>query len=539
MIHSSSTQWFFGPATRLLTVLLWVVMSSLFVACSALDDSRSDRGGEQHLTLAGSTFGPSTLDPALVRDAESAFLSRQVFRGLVSLDGSLQPQPELAESIEVSEDRLTYRFTLYESGTFHDGSRIDAQAVVNSFNRASDPALSGHDGGPLPSATYFADIAGASERMRGEAISIEGVTAIGLWTVEITLKRPTTNFLSKLAGVPAAIVDAGTAAGPDWWHSPNGSGPFRIASYDPGNRLELTSYTDYATGEPRLRAVTVLFGTGAQQPLNLYERGEIGITPVPGWAVDRLLSPADPLHPELTVTPLLSTTFVALNPNIEPFDEVGIRRLIASGIDREKIVNLTHDGRVQLADGLIAPGVLDTTWPSRIPPYDPDEARSLADGIGNVLPPPTLVEPGAGVSTLIAAVLERDLGIQLDVVDRPWPEFSADLAERDMPGFVLTWIADYPDPENMLADLLRTDSPDNYLGYANPAFDELIDRANAESDPAERRGLYLAAQQVAIDDAVVIPLYHHMSYTLVQPWVRGLEVTEIGVLSLEDVWIED
>jgi ABC-type oligopeptide transport system substrate-binding subunit len=127
----------------------------------------------------------------------------------------------------------------------------------------------------------------------------------------------------------------------------------------------------------------------------------------------------------------------------------------------------------------------------------------------------------------------------MDVVDQPWPEFTQRLSQRDLPGFVLTWVADFPDPENVLATLLRTGSPDNYLGYSNLSFDRLVQAANAETDVQRRRELYLEAQQLAIDDAVIIPLYHEMSYTLVQPWVRGLVVTEIGILALEDVWIED
>ncbi len=514
-------------------------MGSLAASCAAVERVSDATRRSQHLTLAGSAYGPGTLDPALVRDVESAFLTRQVFRGLVSLDSSLHPQPELAKVIETSEDGTVYRFLLHETATFHDGSPIDADAVLASFNRASDPALAGGDGSLLPAATYFADIEGIQERLSGQAPTISGIVAVDRWTVEMRLGRPAVNFLSKLSGSPAAIVDARSATGTSWWQSANGSGPFVLDSYRPEERLELTAFENYSGGSPRLDEITVLFGDAALQPLNLYEAGRIGMTPVPGWAVDRLLSPTDPLHSQLVEAPRLSTTFIALNPNVEPFTNVDARRALLYGIDREKLVEVMHDGRVQLAQGMIAPGIWDAQWPADIPAHDVSRARDFAELAGELHPPATLFEPGGGLSATIQTVLARDVGIELDVVDQLWPEFTDRLSQRDLPGFVLTWIADYPDPGNALATLLRTGSPDNYLGYSNADFDRLVDEANSEMDVERRQDLYLAAQQLAIDDVVVIPLYHEMSYTLIQPWVRGMEVTEIGVLALEDVWVED
>ncbi len=524
---------------RILTAVLIVLLGSAIGSCSLIDRATDGASSNQHLTLAGSVYGPATLDPALVRDVESAFLSRQIFRGLVSLDESLQPQPELARDIEISPDGMAYRFVLHDSGTFHDGSPIDAHAVVGSFNRASDPALASGDGSALPAATYFADIEGIDERLSGQSSTISGIIATDRWTVVMTLQRPAVNFLAKLTGSPASIVDIRTVGIENWWQTANGSGPFVLESYRPEQRLELTSFGNYVSGEPRLEAVTVLFGADALQPLNLYQAGQIGITSVPLWAVDRLLTPTDPLHPDLVELPRLSTTFIALNPDAEPFDDPEVRRMIVHGIDREKLVDVMHDGRVQLAQGMIAPGIGEAMWPAEIPSHDVTLARELANNVGDLQPPATLFEPGGGVSTTVQAVLERDLGIDMDVVDQPWPEFTERLSQRDLPGFVLTWVADFPDPENVLATLLRTGSPDNYLGYSNLSFDRLVQAANAETDVQRRRELYLEAQQLAIDDAVIIPLYHEMSYTLVQPWVRGLVVTEIGILALEDVWIED
>jgi oligopeptide transport system substrate-binding protein len=520
----------------ILTVLLLGLTSAASCTTSGTDDTPAS--GEQHLRLAGSAFGIATLDPALVRDVETAFLSRQVFRGLVSLDSALQAVPELASTIEVSEDGMRYRFRLHSDMRFHNGNVIDANAVVSSFNRASDPSLGTGSGFDLPAATYFSDIAGIHERLSGQTDTISGIQAVDSLTIEIMLNRPAANFLLKMTGAPAAVVDVSTANTEVWWSQANGSGPFRIESYDAGERLVLSANRDYPGGGPRLELVTVLFGSQASQPLNLYEAGSIDVTSLPGWAIDRVHFPGDRLYTHLIAVEQMSTTYLAFNMSFPPYDDIRVRRAIASGFDIDRLVALTYSGRVTRAYGLIPPGVGDRNWDSDPTPFDLAMSRNLleeADGNGDAA---RVVEPGGGVATVMRSVLQRDLSIDLVVLDQPWPDFAEQLTRKDLPALVLTWVADYPDPENTLATLLRTGSPDNFSNYSNPEFDNLVDEAALEPNFDKRAQLYLDAQQIALDDVAVIPLYHGMSYTVIQPWVQGLEVTEIGILSLEDVWIE-
>ena len=112
------------------------------------------------------------------------------------------------------------------------------------------------------------------------------------------------------------------------------------------------------------------------------------------------------------------------------------------------------------------------------------------------------------------------------------------LTTRSMDAYVLSWIADYPDPANFLEAMFHTGSPDNYLNYSNPEVDARLDAAKVEPDGERRAELYLEAQQLIVDDGVLIPLYHDVEYALVKPWVNGLHISAIGMLSLEDVWID-
>jgi ABC-type transport system substrate-binding protein len=519
--------------TRIRLAAFLLLLAPLWIACAGNDESRT-------LRLAGSPSGVSTLDPALIRDTEGLFLARQVFRGLVTFDAELNVVPDLAGRIEVSEDGRTYRFTLEPDVRFQDGKPITAQDIVASFNRALDPALANGDGSALPGSSTFQGVVGVEDRLAGEVGQVAGINAANDETIVVQLAEASASFLARLAGGPALVVDVRETARPEWWLSPNGSGPFQVAEFDPASRLILESW-----GETRrddglaIETIEVRFGASALQPFNLYEAGEIDLVEVPGYAIDRVLSPADPLKSHLIVVPQLSTTFVALCPSDEGFSDPAVRRALGQVIDRPRVVEATFAGHVRLAEGLIPPSILGRDWPADLPELDIQAAQatlSAAVGAGSV---PRILDPGAGLAVLLAEVAQQELGFEIEVVAPDWATFTALTAERNLPGFVLTWVADYPEPENFLTALFGTDSPNNYCGYSNPEVDRLLAEASRELDGPRRETLYLTAQQAIIDDGVVIPIYHGVSYTLVNPDVHGLVVSPAGILSLEGVWIED
>ena len=119
-----------------------------------------------------------------------------------------------------------------------------------------------------------------------------------------------------------------------------------------------------------------------------------------------------------------------------------------------------------------------------------------------------------------------------------WPDFIAGLSAKALPGFELYWTADFPDPESILTVLFGTGRPDNYLDYSNPKMDAVLKQASVEIDPAKRADLYTQAQQLLIDDHVVIPILFDVGYTLVNPAVKGLTITPMGIISLASVWME-
>lgn len=504
--------------------------------------SQATPSGEQLFRMAGGIDDPVSLDPALARDLSTAFLIRQVYRGLTRLGDDLTAEPELADRIEISADGRTYRFQLRPEIAFHNGDPITADDVAFSLARSLTPATAGGNGALLAGPTYISDIVGAAEVLSGEAETLSGVRVIDNRTLEIELDEPSSTFLTRLASPAVTVVDPADVARPEWWRDPNGSGPFRIVEWTPGERLLLGRFDEYFAGAAPLEEINILYGPSASQPFNLYQADVIDTTSVPILSAERAVDPNSALVNQVTETPVLATGYIAFRSDVEPLDDPHIRRAIQLAFPRHKIAAVTFDGLLLPADGLVPPGMLGREWPVDAAPYDLEAAKEELAlsryGSAEAVPPIQIYTAGGVGSGALREVLEADLGLEVDVVQVDWPEFNAGLAQREYPGLELLWGADYPDPETFLWSLFHSESPDNYSDYANPEYDALLDQAALTLDETERAALYDQAQQVLADDNVMIPLFHETRYTLAKPTVRGLEVTPLGILYLDGVWME-
>lgn len=479
---------------------------------------------------------PATLDPHLTTDATSATIIVEVFGGLVTISPDLKVVPDIAESWSVSDDGRVYTFFLREDAVFHNGKPITANDFKWSLERAADAVTES-----LVVDQYLGDIVGVKEKLRGAAREIEGVRVIDDHTLEITIDQPKSYFLSKLTYPTAFVLDReNVESGRRWTRTPNGSGPFKLGEYVPGERLVLERNPNYHLGPPHLDKVELILGGGTA--MLMYENDEIDITGVGLADLDRLLDPNNSLNAELQrALPSFSTSYIGMNTAEPPFDDVKVRQALNYAINRQEIATLVLADLVTPAKGILPPGFPAFNANLKGYEYNPEKARQLlreskyGDDLENFPPIILTVSGGFGASVgldleVITESWSTELGIEVEFQQTEFATYLQDLHKGRFQMFEIAWIADYPDPENFLDILFYSESSNNSTQYSNPEVDQLLLQARTETDQAKRYQLYQQAEEIIVDEAPWIPLWHSgEQYVLVKPRVKDYYLTQLVV----------
>lgn len=475
----------------------------------------------------GESTNPRDYDPA----ASSG--DQLIFSGLVSFTPQLKLVPDLAEGWQVSADRQVYTFTLRQNARFHDGRPVTAQDVVFSWERALDPATDS----PI-ALTYLGDIVGATERRSGAATSIRGLRVLDERRLEVTINGALPYFLMKLSASPAMILDrANVESGPEWYRTPNGTGPYRLIRWEPLQMQLYERNDDFYLDPPAIRYIVNQLYAG--YGLRLYETGQVDIAGVGRFDVARLQDPSDPLHAQLLESVDMCTSFVTFDVTRPPFDDPQVRQAFALAVDRQRYIDVVLQGTALPAQGLYPPALPGYNLDLKGQRFDPQEARRLLAeskyGSADKLPPITFTDSGFGsdVSGRLAALIamwQSTLGVTI-TVENLEPNTASDQIHSGNHGqlFWYGWCADYPDPENFADALFHSGAAQNVGKFASPELDRLLEQAREEPEVARRIGLYQQAEQIIVDEAAAIFLNHNLSYLLVKPYVQGYTAAPIAV----------
>jgi oligopeptide transport system substrate-binding protein len=517
----------------LLCVLLVVLLVLPSVACWPTP-------GDQD-TLRLWDVGPVTLDPAISADMSSHAYVMEIFSGLVRLDQDLNIVPDIAESWERSPDGTVYTFHLRQGVKFQNGKGVAAADFKYSWERACDPAT-----GSGTAATYLGDIVGAKDMLAGKAEEISGVEVVDDYTLRVTIDASKAYFLDKLAYPTAFVVDkANVESGQYWWLAPNGTGPFKLKQWTPGQQLIL-EMSDIYHGQPA-KLQSVVFSLVATDPMALYETGQIDVVPVFLDYIDEVSDETNVLHLELAIRPELSLYYIGFNTAEPPFDDINVRRAFCHAIDKEHIIEVILRDMVSEADGILPPGMPSYNETIEGLDYDVQEAKELIaeSKYGDVanLPPITLTVDGYGnnIPSYLGAIIQewqQNLGVEISVRQVETEKLLYNLKREKDEMFTMGWIVDYPDPNDFLDVLFYTGSEVNISEYSNPSLDALLDQAAVEQNESDRLAMYQQAEQLVVDDAPCIPLWHGTNYVLVKPYVKGYEVSAQGIPDLSKVYIE-
>ena len=490
------------------------------------------------------TYGgePATvLDPILVSDIGTAEYIIEIFSGLVTLGLDLTVEPDLAASWKVSDDGLTYTFTLRDNAVFHNGRRVTAEDFKYSIERAADPA----NASPTV-LLYLSEIVGVKEKFRGLADSVRGVVVIDDLTIQISLTEPITHFLQVLTYPVAFVVDKEqlTRDPVNWTRNPNGTGPFRLRTFNPLEEIVLARNDRYHLDPPKLEAVVFNLSGGSLS--TRYEYDEIHVALVPTLELDSYREGKSRYANEYRVAKEMSLSYIAFNVNTPPFDDPLVRQALALAVDRNAINEVLYYNRFRVADGILPPEMPGYNEEISSYPYDPQRAADLiakSKYAGN-MPRITLNFPGSAASAggfleVFQQQWSENLGLDVELEAVEWSTFLRELRRKTFQVASLGWIADYPDPENFLHKLFASGSTQNELGYSNKKVDELLGEARVERDNTRRNNLFWQAEQIILDDAAVIPIFWSVQHLLVKPCVQIWPDLSIGVPKYRYITIKD
>ena len=475
----------------------------------------------------------SGLDLVRVVDSESIEVGEILFEGLAKWrPGTVDVEPGLATAWRVSPDGLRWTFELRPGVVFHDGTRLDADAVVFSFERVIDPHhahyIAGEDG------SYW----------RGLLKHVQHVSAIGTQLVEIDVSQPYAPLLGELAMFPIVSPAAVQVWGDDFKRHPVGTGAFAFDSWEPGDHVVVKRFERYWGQRPPLERIVFRVVVDARQRLIDLQSGSVdlaaAILPDEQSFVE--------LHPDLVLhhTPSNDVSYLAFNTQHAPFDDRRVRRAICYAINKEPIVKLAYQGRALVADGLLPPGQWGYHVPATRYPYDPARGRALlAEAAADHAFDPTRVyklyapvTPRAYLAQpeRVARYLQAELaqiGMTVEVILQPLAAHSISVERGDHDLALFGWIGDTGDPDNFLYVLLHSDnatpgSAQNIAFYKNPVLDRLLIEAQAATDEPVRSKLYALAQDLVAEDAPLAPIAHSELVVAARAELGAVQLTPLG-----------
>ena len=485
--------------------------------------------------------GPITLDPAIAGESISTIYIRQIFSGLVRVGVDAQPEPDIAERWQKSDDGKTYTFFLRSGVKFKDGREVTARDFKYSWERACLPQTNSQT-----AATYLGDIVGVADVLDGKATEISGVQVVDDHTLKVTIDAPKVYFLSKLTYQATFVVDrANVESGANWWAKPNGTGPFKLTEWTQNQLLVLEPNTNYY-GQPA--NVKVVFHLLAGVPMALYELGDIDVAQIDQYNLYRATDPRGPFYKEFNTFPDLSFFYISFNCQKPPFDDANVRRAFCYAINKERIVKVIFQNSMDKADGILPPNMPGYNDKLVGLDFDVDKAKSLiaSSKYGSVanLPPIIMTDSGLGgnIDEYLGALIQdwRDnLGVEVTVRQLEPEIFNYVLNQEADQMYASGWVADYADPQNFLDTLFHTGQEYNWGKYSNPDVDALLDKAGIEKDETTRLLMYQQAEQKIVDDAACLPMFFSKTNLLVKPYVNNYKLDVQGIPILKEVTVND
>ena len=513
---------------------------------------------------------PETLDPALNSAIDGANTLITVFEPLLLIDENNEVIPGQAESYTVSDDGLTWTFTMRDGLKWSDGSDLTAKDFEYSFKRLAAPDTAA----PYAETVVgmidgYADATGNPDK-QGNMTTEPDFDALNVVasedgkTLTVTLSYPCAYFDKLAAFAAMSPVQQATveANGDAWCTEPDTyicNGPYCISEWVPSERIVLAKNPNYVGGWDSSKIVsdtiTLLLLEDSSASYTAYNSGEAQlIKDVPTDEIPSLTKAED--GGDFYVDTILGTYYLSLNDQKEPFNDVNVRKALSLAIDRDYVANTIMQGTYTPAYNLVGPGIVDEsgmfydnanggkTYISEDYEANLEAAKqALADAgypNGEGFPVIEYSTNDAGYHTPVAEYLQQawgELGITVNINKVEWASFTPMRRAGDYDASRNGWVMDYNDPSNML-ELFTTGNGNNDGKYSNPDFDAAME-ASKVADVAEHFAQLHKAEDILMEDMGCIPVAYYNEFWLQSSSLKGVWHSPYGYWYFQYGYIEE
>jgi len=507
----------------------------------------------------------TTLDPALVLAADQPSMSavEMIYSGLVTLNGNLQVQPQLTQSWSVSQDGLTYTFHLRHNLKFSDGTPLSAADVAYSIDRALQPATKS------TVAPIYLSLIKDSDKMLGGFIPTlinDSLITPDANTLVISIKKKAPYFLAMLTYpssfvVEKRLIDTYKTAFTDHLMEGGSTGPFKVSQYTHGKEIDFVSNSNYYGLQPQLHKVVFPFYQQSDNAYHDYLTGKVDTVgiPVSTFANDKKRN-------DFHQIPQLWINYYTMNYLVKPFDNIHIRQAFALAIDKAAIATDVWKGTVLPTNHIVPQGMpgfnpnLTSPDGTQSLKGNPAQARALLQmGLKEenlaALPPIKLTYAmSANVAyfdqevTAMIKMWHDVLGVTVTPIAIDYNSLltQVTLATGNAAGLQfwgLTWVAEYPDPQDWLTRQFDSGVPNNNMNYgqntsSNVAKQQMqqqqLEKADSNSSEDVRIQTYQQAEQQLVNDVAWMPMEQVTSNFLRKTTVIGIVDNAQGIIPPND-----
>ena len=485
---------------------------------------------------------PTSFDPSVGFDSVSWSALNNMMEGLVRLSKDHIAEEATAEKIDVSEDGLTYTFTIRDNAKWSNGDPVLASDFVYGWLHMLNPETAS----PAAFLAYFIEGAEAYNSGAGTADAV-AIKALEDKVFEVKLATPTEAFLNIITNPSFFPVNEKVATeNPTWFTEAEsfvGNGPFNLTAWEHDVSFTLSKNENYWDADTvKLDKVEWAMVDDSNTEYQMYKTGELDTSGVPSELADQLKD-----DPELKNEDQAGLYFYRFNVSQEPFTNKKIRQAFGLAVNQQEIVEFVTKNGEKPAEGFVPYGFIGPDGKEfretagKLTGFDAEKAKALlAEGMAeegwSELPAVTLTYSTSDSHQKIAVALQSKykevLGVDVALQNVEASVFAAEQKEFKYQLSRSSFLFDYADPVNALESFI-TGSSMNRTTWSNADFDKLIADIKNETDEVKRWELLIQADAFLMEEMPIFPLYYYNQVTLEKPSVSGIVRHPVGYVDLK------